>query len=146
MTTPEAYTTRKEPPHRRFQNAYDKYFQELGALHEDTRRRFMDIQFEFARKQNLATQAQDLKALHEAYEEFHRSYTEAAKDTAPLKRHAEAYRRYKDELREAITAADLDDLDSLTLAAVAQSLSVVACSASQFASPPATENKSAEEL
>jgi len=140
MTTPEAPTTKNEPPHRRFQTAYDKYFQELSAIHEDVRRRFMDIQFEFVRKQNSAAQTQDIKALHEAHEEFHRAYKEAAKDSTPLKRHADAYRSYKDELREAVTIADLDDLDPLTMAAIAQSLSAVACSASQIASPP-PENK-----
>lgn len=137
MTTTEtAKHTTKEPPHKRFQIAYDNYFRELGAVHEDTRRRFQEILFEYQRSVNQANQSHDLKALYEAYDCFQREYKAAAEDTTPLKRYAEAYRDYKGEVKEAVAHVDLDDLDPLTLAATAQSFSVVACAAGQFASPP----------
>ncbi len=137
--TPEKPINSKQPPHKSFQAAYDKYFRELGEIHEDTRRRFMDIQFEYLRKQNQAAQSQDLKALQEAFDEFQRSYNAAAMDTTPLKRYADAYSKYKNEVKKAVAAVDVDDLDSLSLAAIAQSASVVACAASQFGPPPKTD-------
>ena len=137
MTTTEtAKHTTKEPPHKRFQIAHDNYFRELGAVHEETRRRFLEILFEYQRSVTQANQSNDPKALYEAYDRYQREYNTAAEDTTPLKRYAEAYRHYKGAVKEAVAQVDLDDLDPLTLAAAAQSLSVVACTAGQFASPP----------
>lgn len=132
-TTRRPATT--DAPHRQFQAAHDEYFQALASVCEETQRRVLDAEFELQRRLQKAMQSQDQKELQEAYEEYQRQMEEIAKDDTAPKRYASAYEAYKSAVAKAMASGNPEDLDPLTLSAIAQSLALVAQVASQAPQP-----------
>lgn len=124
-----------EPPHRPFQIAYETFFADLGAIMGETQRRYTEIHLEYQRAVQQAWQSQNLKELQEAHDNFRRSFESVATGTAHSERCAEAYRKYKGAIREAMASIDLEALDPTALSAIAQSLSIVANVTGQFCGP-----------
>lgn len=119
-----------EAPHKPFQAAYDEYFQKLCKVSEEAQNRVLDAQFEYQRALQKAWESQDQKALQEANENFQRALEAAANDQTPLQRYADAYDEYKSSVQKAFANAGAE-MDSLTLSAIAQSISIVAQHAGQ---------------
>jgi superfamily II RNA helicase len=122
--------------HKPFQAAHDEYFQNLATIWEDTQRRSLDAQFELQRGLQQAWQSQDPKDFQDAYEKYQRVLEEAANDATPLQRHADAYEEYKSAVAKAMAKGNPENLDPLTLSAIAQSLALVAQVAGQVPQPP----------
>jgi len=121
-----------EAPHKPFQAAYDEYFQKLCKVSEEAQSRILDAQFEYRRAIQRAWESQDQTALQEANDNYQQALEAAANDQTPLQRCADAYDEYKSNVQKAFANVAGAEMDSLTLSAIAQSISIVAQHASQL--------------
>lgn len=122
-------------PRSRFQDAYETYFREVGAICSDLQLSVQDIQLEYQRALQLAWASQSQQEFVNAHDNFQRSYQALYTDAATANRYAAAYQSYKEALGRAMAALSPDELDPQTLAAIGQSMLVVARFASQTTWP-----------
>jgi len=118
---------RKQPerPHTAFLAAHDNFFQDLNSTCQDMQRRIMDMNFEYQRMMMQAFQASPLRP-QDTNLKYQQEMQNLSADTEPTRRINDAYNKYKDALRSAMAGADLEALDPVTLAAIGQSMEIVA--------------------
>jgi uncharacterized protein with ATP-grasp and redox domains len=123
--TPQNAAQLTGPAHQQVMDAHNKYFQDLASIWNSTQQRFQNVQTEFEREVEKAAMTQDPNAFQTAQTEYQRRFQDACMDANPVGSYEDAYRDYKSAVQNAITAANVDDLNFTDIAHLSQSLYAV---------------------
>jgi hypothetical protein len=130
----------REPSHRPFQSATERYFSEVNAVWHGAQTRLQDMQFEFARDYTLLaqlgqTQEKDpftvQKEFRDLNEKFQTDVQKVANDPEPFKLVDQAFGRLVGSVRQDFAEVDPQKLDPVTLGMIAQTLLAAAHVAEQ---------------
>lgn len=141
-----------EVSYKPFQLAHDAYFADLTSAWNNLQRRVQDVNFGYLRTCYQMTQAQPPKDA-EAYktdwqqiqEKYQRDCRLASEESNPAKRLSDAYQKYKESIQKAMADLNLEALDPLSLACIANSLLTISqaayqCSISGSSAAPVASN------
>lgn len=130
-----------EPHYKLLQNAHDKYFREIADAGGRVQTRLQTIQKEFERSAERAVLNQEPEGFRTAQDQYQREMEAAANDTSAFDGYADAYRSYKEAIRDMFASADLDDMTFTDMAYLSQSLYAVAQTAANLScSAPSAAN------
>ncbi|MCK1502145.1 hypothetical protein [Bradyrhizobium sp. 188] len=114
-----------EPHHRRIQTAHEQYFQDIAQTWNALQSQLNAVQTDFERAFEKACQSQQPGDFAAARDEYQRACQASCQDAATGAGYADAYRKYKAAIKDAIANSDVDHLTSGDLNRLGQSLFMV---------------------
>lgn len=113
------------PPHKRLQSAHEKYFQHLTDAWNQCQSNLQTIQTEYERALENACQSRQFDQLQAAQQTYQRDLQSACNDPDLPKKYADAYRDYKEAIKNFMATTNVDDLNFTDMAHLSQSLFTV---------------------
>lgn len=129
------YSESHEPAHRTLQLMHERYFQDVAGAWTDSQSRYLNAQTEFARGAERAYQSQQPENFRAAQDEYQQKMQSLLRDPTLPQQYAEAYDKYKAELKRVIAGCDMNELGFTDIRNLGQSLLCVSTMAMNLAAP-----------
>lgn len=129
------YGETNEPVYRGLQLMHERYFQDVAGAWADSQSRFLSVQTEFERGVERAYQSQQPEDFRATQDEYQQKMQSLARDPILSRQYAEAYDRYKAELKRVIAESDINDLGFTDIRNLGQSLLCVSTMAMSLVAP-----------
>lgn len=124
-----------EPPHRELQLLHERYFRDVSEAWADCQSRYRGIVTEFDRGVEKAFQSQQAEHYRAAQDEYQQKVQSFFSDPTLPRQYADAYDRYKAELKRLIAECDMNDLGFTDMRNLGQSLLYVSTTAMNLVAP-----------
>jgi hypothetical protein len=111
--------------HKHIQLAHEQYFEDITRVWNAMQSRFQSIQTDYVRALEKACESQQPSDFTAAQDEYQRAFQAACNDASSAQGYAEAYRKYKTAIKNAMAASDVDQLSGGDINRLSQSLYAV---------------------
>lgn len=128
-------TESNEPVHRGLQLMHERYFQDVAGAWADSQSRHLSVQTEFERGVEKAYQSQQPEDFRAAQDEYQQRMRSLLEDQTLPRQYAEAYDKYKAELKRVMAQSDMNDLGFTEIRNLGQSLLCVSTMAMNLGAP-----------
>ena len=132
------------PLYRELQLMHERYFRDVADACADSQSWYLSVQTEFERGIEKAYQSQQPELFRAAQDEYQQKMQSLYSDPTLPQQYADAYDRYKAEVKRLLTEHDMSDLGFMDMRYLGQSLLSVSATAMNFM-PPSSDAAAAND-